>query len=334
MQFVQAVKRIAALPLEDTRCAWMGQGLAARTKSFWTYFPVEDLSIPPFTADAKELSKLITQKKAKSIFQNEGKVCLAHGIDNMATVLTTMPVPDLNLFWPDFPTMAEHPLDPGRAKLLLGLAQRAADKDRLRPGLRCVHAHDGVFEAGDEAQYARLWAGTWKGSCLFEASALDKMRVLASEEVVFGMSESRFLIRSGGEWRLIRQVDAFYPDLGSFFANEEPGSDIGLESKSFLDALKAFKRKEDRRVLRLLAKGSLLHITSMTTGGVASVSLQHPTLMPLDTFVDGERLTTIVKTWPDEVVSLRYPTTMTKTSRLKFASQGFVEYLHPIWRYQ
>lgn len=337
MQFVQAVKRIAALPLEDTRFAWLGSGLAAKSKAFWTYFPVEDQiqNIPPFTHDAKELSKLITQKKAKGVYLNpNGQVCLAHGTDNMATVLMTMPVPDPNLFWPNTPEMSERSLEPRRAKLLLALAQRAASNDRLRPGLRCVRAQDGMFEAGDEAQYARLWAGTWEGSCLFEATALDKMRVLASDQVVFAMNDSRFMLRSGGECRLIRQVDTFYPDIGWFFANEDSGFYIEFPAKHLVDALKVFKRKEDRRVLRLKTENSALGIHSMTTGGVSSVVLQHPPAMPLDMFVDGERLTTIAKTWPDEEVALRYPTTVTKTSRLRFSTEGFVEYLHPIWRYE
>lgn len=337
MQFAQAVRRAAALPLEDDRLAWLGSGIAARTKNFWTYFYVDQQPtyVPPFTFDAKTLAKTVTEHKVHSVYTTpEGAVALAHGTDDMATTLHAVPLIDAGVYWPGAVLdgfNAEFSAE--KAKALLSLAQLADPKDQLRSGIRCVHATGGWFEAGTEAQFGRLWAGGFDGECLIEASALDKFRI--SGPTQYGFDDKRFYIHSGDEARLIRQVDAWYPDLSGFYEAEE-AYEIRFPASAFRDAVKVFRRKEDRRVLRLQASGNQLSLYSVLTHGKAVIDVETdvPYALTLELFVSGEKLTTVAKTWPYDNVWLRCPTTTTQTARLQFHSQDeFVSYLYPLWRY-
>jgi hypothetical protein len=343
MRFDQAVARAAALAthLTDPRFAVIPStpdvipGVAVQAEGFWSFFPVtEGLPIVGFVADVKEVAGEFRKLKTKSCeVQYVGNTPMQLKVGS--SLVNMAPLVDPTVYWPyanrpfDFQTST---LTVKNLKDIIGVSERAAVKDQLRPGLGCVRFFSGLVEAGDEAQFVRCRSGLApEVEGLVPARSFQKMKVIQSSQPSAGFRPEWFLIQSHGEYRLIRTVETWYPPLGAFFeSTPEPWRELVVPTKAFQEAMKAFKQKAQRRFLRLWTEGAFLNVSSLTAPDIeAHLEVTHPSSTPLDFLVHGERLSTSTKTWTSSTITLRWQPAQAH-SPLRLLDEDMHEFIFPL----
>lgn len=344
MRFDQALARANALKLTDTRFAWMGYGLAVRGEGFWAWFQVEDapaLAQSHFAGELKTIASAVRTSKPDNFEMTHingvpMQLIMRKGVTGVGQPQTIVPLADPSTFWPGFQPMNVQSLKADDMKRILAVAQRADQKDTIRPGLQCVRFFGDYVEAGDEAQFARAPTNLGHpGAFLVRASALDKVKVLQKTEPSIGYDGFNFYVMSHEETRIIQHVETWYPPLDPLFQSSaaQPGATFVVAAKALADALKVFKRKDQRRWLHLGIEGHFLNITSRSTGesGVCELEeVQHEASAALDLVVHGERLSLAAKTWTSSSMQVKWYPGWSRGPLSLVGKDGFVEHIYPL----
>lgn len=346
MRFDQALARANALSTTDPRFVYVFQNNAwtmlVTGEGFWSEFEVTEPGMPahPFMGDIKTIAAA-SRGCRPDAWQVElvGDAPLKlHGSNGVPVQSITPVHPEFA--WRPMDGTAGWALSTQELRTILAVAQRADERDQIRPGLQCVRFHKDYVEAGDEAQFCRASLGhSQPYTLLVRAAALAKLKVLTTTTGAVRFSSWGLVIESHGERRTIRAVEAWYPPMDEYFAfdygKDHPSGVLSFQAdaKALAQALKPFSKKEHRRWLRLHTEGAHLNVEGLTTGLSSYCELGGPVaggVGELDIVVHGDRFSTAVKAWPDAVVNFRRQPGWSRGPLRLATPAGFVEYLFPL----